>query len=167
MSHWVIVAILAIRSDCPSNSESILFEEFQNYHHGGHLGYWNRTILAFLNPQCLPLSFGSIRFILQEQMRLKKYFYYGCHLGYWNWTILGILNLHVTPMPPIKFCSVPLTFWEEMWFEDFKMATIGHLGYRNRTILAILNLHVTPMPPTEFQPNPTYDSSGDVKNVKS
>ena len=24
-------------------------EEFQDGHHGGHLGYWNRTILAILN----------------------------------------------------------------------------------------------------------------------
>ena len=33
-------------------------------------------------------------------------------------------------------------------------------------ILAILNLHVAPMPPTKFQLNPSYDSGGDVVNVK-
>ena len=27
----------------------MLFEEFQDGHHGGHLGYWYRTILAILN----------------------------------------------------------------------------------------------------------------------
>ena len=26
------------------------FEEFQDGSHGGHLGYWNGTILAILNP---------------------------------------------------------------------------------------------------------------------
>ena len=26
-----------------------MFEEFQNGHHGSHLGYWNGTILAILN----------------------------------------------------------------------------------------------------------------------
>ena len=25
------------------------FEEFQDSHHGGHLGYWNQSILAILN----------------------------------------------------------------------------------------------------------------------
>ena len=30
--------------------EEMLFEEFQDGHHdGGHLGHWNRTILAILN----------------------------------------------------------------------------------------------------------------------
>ena len=27
----------------------MLFEEFQDGHHGGHLGYWNRKILGILN----------------------------------------------------------------------------------------------------------------------
>ena len=27
----------------------MLFDEFQDGHHGGHLGYWNGTILAILN----------------------------------------------------------------------------------------------------------------------
>ena len=30
-----------------------------------------------------------------------------------------------------------------------------------------LHLHVAPMPSTRFQLNPTYDSGGDVENVKS
>ena len=38
----------------------MLFEEFQDGHHGGHLGYWNGTILAILN-HCvtvmLPIKF--------------------------------------------------------------------------------------------------------------
>ena len=43
----------------------------------------------------------------------------------------------------------------------------GHLGYQNGMTLAILNLHVVTMPPAKFQLNPTYDSGGDVENVKS
>ena len=29
----------------------MLFEEFEDGHHGDHLGYWNWTILAILNLQ--------------------------------------------------------------------------------------------------------------------
>ena len=54
-----------------------------------------------------------------------------------------------------------------MSFEGFRDGRHGsHLGYRIGTILAILNLHVATMPPTKFQLNPTYDSGGDVENVK-
>ena len=36
--------------------EEIKFEEFQDGHHrGGHLGYWNRTILAILNLYVAPM----------------------------------------------------------------------------------------------------------------
>ena len=35
------------------------------------------------------------------------------------------------------------------------------------TILPILKLHVAPMPPAKFKLNPTYNSGGDVVNVKS
>ena len=31
------------------------FEEFQDGRHGGHLGYWNRTILAILNLHNTPI----------------------------------------------------------------------------------------------------------------
>ena len=55
-----------------------------------------------------------------------------------------------------------------MLFEEVQDAWLGgHLGYQNRTIFAILNLHAATMPPTKFQPNPTYESGGDVENVKS
>ena len=41
-------------------------------------------------------------------------------------------------MPPIKFCSIWLTVWEEM-FEEFQDGNHGcHLGYPNRKILALL-----------------------------
>ena len=57
-----------------------------------------------MSPQCLPPSFGSIWFTIQEQMRFE-YFqdgHLGGYLRYWNRTILAILNLYVTPMTLIK-----------------------------------------------------------------
>ena len=53
-----------------------------------------------------------------------------------------------------------------MSFEEFQDGR-HHLGYRNGTILAILNLYVATMPPTKFQLNPTYESGGDVENMKT
>ena len=58
-----------------------------------------------------------------------------------------------------------LGFRRRCRLKNFKMA--AHFGYQNRMILAILNLHVATMPPTKFQLNPTYESGGDIKNVKS
>ena len=56
----------------------------------------------------------------------------------------------------------------DLWFEDFQDGRRGgHIGYRNETILTILNLYLATMPPTKFQLNPTYDSGGDIENVKS
>ena len=61
---------------------------------------------------------------------------HGGHLGYWNGTILAILNLCVTVMPPINFqLNHGLTVWEEMLFEDFKMATMAAILAIDRTIL--------------------------------
>ena len=60
----------------------------------------------------------------------------------------------------------------DLWFgrrcrlKNFKMAG-GHLRYSNGIMLAMLNLHVATIHPIKFQLNPTYDSGGDVKNVKS
>ena len=55
-----------------------------------------------------------------------------------------------------------------MSFEDFQDGHHGsQLGYQNKTVLAILNLHVATKPPTKFQLNLTYDSQGEVENVKS
>ena len=77
--------------------------------------------------------------------------------------ILAILNLYVAPMPPIKFHSIRLNFWEEMSFEDFQDGRHGgHLGYRKGKILAILILYVALMPPIKFQPNLTDGLGGDV-----
>ena len=46
------------------------------------------------------------------------------------------------------------------------MATMGAI-LDIVTQLVILNVHVAPMLPTKFQCNLTYDSGGDVKNMKS
>ena len=59
-------------------------------------------------------------------------------------------------MKPIKFQLNPTRFGRRCRLNTFKMAAI-----------AILNLHVAPVYPTKFQLNATYDSGGDVENVKS
>ena len=42
---------------------------------------------------------------------------------------------------PSSFCSIQLTAWEEMSFEEFQDDRYGgNLGDQNRTILAILNM---------------------------
>ena len=60
---------------------------------------------------------------------------------------------------PSSLGSIRITVWEEMSFEEFKMAPHGrHLGCRIGTNLAVLNLRVSLVPPTKFQLNPTYRS---------
>ena len=55
-----------------------------------------------------------------------------------------------------------------MSFEDFQDGRSGgRLGYRNRTCLAIPNLHAATVHPTMFQLHPTYESVGDVENMKT
>ena len=86
----------------------MLFEEFQDGCRGGHLGYWNGTILAILNLYVAPMP--PIKFWLNltyglEGNVLEEFQdgHHGDHLGYLNRTILAILNFCVTVMPPIKF----------------------------------------------------------------
>ena len=61
------------------------FEEFQDGHRGGHLGYRNGTILAILN-LCVtvmsPIKFGSIRLTVWEEISFDEFQYgrYGGHL---------------------------------------------------------------------------------------
>ena len=74
---------------------------------GGHLGYYDETILVILNlcDSVIP----PIKFQLNRtrfwKCRLKN-FKTG-HLGYRNGTILAILNLHVATMPPTKIQVTP------------------------------------------------------------
>ena len=78
--------------------EEMSFEGFQDGHHGSHLGYWNRTILAILNLYVAPMS--PIKFPLNlikvwEEMPFEEFQdgRHDGHLGYRNRTILAILNL--------------------------------------------------------------------------
>ena len=82
--------------------EEMLSEEFQDGHHGGHLRYGNGQILAILN-FCItvmpfPLSFGSIRLTVWEEMSFKEFrstqsdLWFGrrCHLKNFRMAILDI-----------------------------------------------------------------------------
>ena len=136
----------------------MLFEEFQDCHHGCYLGYWNWMIQQFwisISLWCLPSSFGSTWLTVWEEMWFEE-FQDGGHLGHWNRRILAILNFRNTPMPPIMFKliqtfpSVADVIWRfSRWHRG------GHLGYWNGTILAILDLCVTLMPPEKFWLNLT------------
>ena len=77
------------------------FEDFQDSHHGGHLGYRNGTILAILNlyfALMLPSNFDSIQLTVWEEMLFKEFQDGGCgsYLGYWNGRILAILTQSVS-----------------------------------------------------------------------
>ena len=79
------------------------FEDFQDGQQGGHLGYQNRKLSAFLNPYATPMpptKFGILFTILE--MWFEDFQDCG-HLGYWYGMILAILNVHVPLMPLIKF----------------------------------------------------------------
>ena len=90
--------------------EDMLFEEFQDGHHGSHQGYWNGMILAILNFYATPMP--PIKFLLNltwfgrrclKNFKMAGTGLHGGHLGYPNGKILAILNLYVALMPPIKF----------------------------------------------------------------
>ena len=103
------------------------FQDFQDGHHGGHLGYWNRTNLAILNLQCLPQSLGSIWLTVLEQMWFEDFQdgNRGGHIGYRNGTILAILKLCVAPMPPIKFWLNPTWFGRKVVWRYSRLTTWG------------------------------------------
>ena len=121
--------------------EEMSFEEFQDGRHGGHLGYWNGTILAILNLYVTVMP--PIKFQLNPTYDLGGDVV--CRISRWppwppSWITqrnnLAILNLYVATMPPID--SICLMVWEEMSFEEFQdRCRGGHLGYRNETILAV------------------------------
>ena len=140
--------------------EEILFVEFQVGHSGGHLGYWNGTILEILN-FCITVM-PPIKFWLSQTYSFGGDVVLRSSSWRPSWISelndFSNLNFFVTVMPPIKF--------------QLKRTYIlggdgSHLGYQNETISAILNVHVATMPPTKFQLNSTYGSGGDVENVKS
>ena len=78
------------------------FEEFQDGHHGSHLGYQNIMILAILNLYVALMPPIKFRLRVWEEILIEE-FQDGHHGGYQNGRILAILNLHVATMPPRKF----------------------------------------------------------------
>ena len=56
--------------------EEMLFEEFQDGHRGGHLGYQNRSILAILNlygGPMPPIKFWFNLIYVWEEMSIEKF----------------------------------------------------------------------------------------------
>ena len=149
------------------------FEELQDGRYGGHLGYWNRTILAILNFRntLIPLIMNkrnqTYRSGVDVIWRFSRWLPWRP-----SWiseqNALAILNLHAAPMPSTMFLLL-LTYgsgadnnWsthyglggDVVW--EFHYGQHGsYLGCRNETNLGVLNLHISPMPTTKFQLNLT------------
>ena len=82
--------------------------DFQDGHHGGHLGFPIRTISATFDLQVtliLPTKFRVNWPSVQEKKRKIDFQDGGLggHLGFPIGTILAIFDLQVTPMLPTKF----------------------------------------------------------------
>ena len=135
--------------------EEMSFEEFQDGCCGGHLGYWNETILAILN-LCVT-AMPPIKFWL--------------NLTYGLW---GEVVWKISKWPPWRpswiskrnyfsnsesLChcdasSHQVSAQSDLWF-----------GRRCHLKIAILNLHVATIPPIKFQLNPTYGSGGECEKL--
>ena len=111
--------------------EEMLFKEFQDGHHGGHLGYWNRTILEILNLYVTPMP--PIKFRLNPTYGLFEEFQDGHHSN-------SESLCHCDASHQV-WAQSNLLFRRRCHLKNFKMAG-GHLGYRNEKILVILNLCV-------------------------
>ena len=75
--------------------EQTCFEDFQDDHCGGHLGYWNGMILAILNRYVVPMP--------PTKFQLNPIYSLGVDVHLKIFKFLAILNLHVAPMPPTNF----------------------------------------------------------------
>ena len=85
-------------------------KDFQDGHHGGHLGFPISMILATLIytlPRCILQSLESIGLSAQEKKRKIDFQDDdpGGHLGFPIRTILATFDLQVTPMLPPSFES--------------------------------------------------------------
>ena len=119
--------------------------DFQDGHHGGHLGFLIKTILGIFDLQVIPIlptkSFESIGSLVQEKWKID--FQDGCHgghLGFPIGTILAIFDLQVTQcfLPSLKSISLSI---QKKWKIDFQDSHHGsHLGFPIRMILAIFDL---------------------------
>ena len=79
--------------------------DFQDGHHGGHLGFLIGMILAIFDLQVTPMLPSKFGLSIQEKKQ-KIDFQDGCHgshLGFPIGTILAIFDLLVTQMLPSKF----------------------------------------------------------------
>ena len=139
-------------------------KDFQDGHHGGHLGFLISRILAIFDLQVtlmLPTKFG-VNWPFGSGDEVKNRFQdgrHGGHLGFTIGTNLAIFDLQVTPMPPTKFqVNWPFgageDFQEKIDFQDGSHG--GHPGFPIGTILgeeAIYDLQITLMLPTKFRVN--------------
>ena len=142
----------------------MLFEEFKDGRHGGHLGYRKGMILAILN-LCVTVT-PPIKFWLNPTNGLggDVIWRISRRPPWWpSWITKQNNFSNSESLCPSSFGSIGLTVWEEMSLEEFQDGCHGcHLGYWNETILAILNLCVTVTPPIKFQLNQTYGLGEDV-----
>ena len=135
----------------------MLFEEFQDGHPGGHLGYRNGTILAISN-LCVTVM-PPIKFQLNWTGFKRR-----CYLkiSRWlPWQPYWISERNdFSNFESLCHCDASHRFssigqglrGDVIWrFQDGRPGS--HLGYRNGMILAILNLCVTVMPSIKFQLN--------------
>ena len=128
--------------------EEMSSKHFQDGHHGGHLGYRNITIIAYLNCYVAPkppTRFRLIRVRVYEQMCSEDF-----HDGRnFESECCSDVSNQVSAQSDSRFGMR----WR---FEDFQEGRYcGHLANRNRKYLAILNLRVAPMPPSNFGLNLT------------
>ena len=126
--------------------EQMSFQDFQDGHHCGHLGYWNRTNLAILNchvTQMPPTKFG-----------LNLTYHSGADMAWifswWPpWRPFWISERKDFSNSESLCCSDASNQVSAQ--SDLRFGRrCGHLGCRNRMILVILTLHVAPVTPTKF-----------------
>ena len=117
--------------------------DFQDGHHGGHLGYligMFYLFLTYMSAQCFLPSLESIGLWVQEKKRKKDFQdgHHGCHLWFPIGTVLAILDLKVTPMPLTKFwVNWPFGSGEEA---KNRFSVWGPFWFPIGTILAIFDL---------------------------
>ena len=130
-----------------SAQQQIWFEDFQDGHYVGHLGYWNKKI--FSNSESPRPIDASHLVSAQYGLRFRKRF---CSL------ISKQNNFSNSEMPCCPNVSHQVWAQSDLAFRsrflDFQDCCFGHhLGYWNARISAILTLHVAQMPPTMFHLN--------------
>ena len=125
------------------------FAEFKDGYHGGHLGYWNRSILALLIPHNIPMP--PIKFKLNPTYRSRAYAI--CRFSRWLPWLPSLLSEQnhfsqflISMLPWCIQVSAPSDIIQEQkTIEDLQDCRRGsNHGYRNKMTLAILNLPCRP-----------------------